>query len=368
MTGRRVIMIAPRAAEPIVVGLPFDIGGSVQPPIDRLGRRWHDLRISLTDRCNFRCGYCMPKAAFGRGHVFLKQDRLLDFGEIARIARAGVALGVRTLRLTGGEPLLRKGVEELVGVLRGIDADIDIAMTTNGSLLRRKAVALRRAGLDRLTLSMDAIDDRVFRIMNDVDFGVAEVLAGLDAAIDAGFTGTKVNMVVRRGLNDDQIVPMAQHLRDRYRGAVELRFIEYMDVGHSNGWDRGEVVVSERVVERLHARFPLEPAAAGRPSATAARWRYLDGLGHIGTISSVSDPFCGDCVRARLSPDGRLFTCLFAGQGFDLRPYLRADADAGLRAALRAVWRDRADRYSELRGTPSVDARPQRVEMHYIGG
>ena len=341
------------------------------PPVDRLGRPLRELRISVIDRCNFRCVYCMPKAIYGRDHVFLPRDKLLGFDEIERAAAAFVALGVRKLRLTGGEPLLRSGIESLIArlaVLRTPDGrPVDLAMTTNGALLGRKAAALRSAGLRRLTVSLDAISDAVFGRMNDVDFPVSRVLEGIEAAIEAGFGPVKVNMVVKRGLNDGEIVPMARWFRQRLGSAAALRFIEYMDVGTSNRWRMDEVVPSPEVIARLRAHFPLEEAAAIDPTATARRYRYLDGLGEVATIASVTAPFCGGCQRARLSADGHLHTCLFSSHGHDLRPWLRTGGQA-LRAEIAAVWHDRADRYSELRGgAPPEGSRP-RVEMHYIGG
>jgi GTP 3',8-cyclase len=348
---------------------------------DRLGRPLRDLRISVTDRCNFRCSYCMPKEVFDRDYRFLPQTSLLTFEEITRAARLFVAHGVRKLRLTGGEPLLRKHLETLVGMLaRMRDTDgqpLDLTLTTNGSLLERKASALAAAGLRRVTVSLDALDDTIFRRMNDVDFPVADVLRGLDAAIAAGLGPVKVNMVVKRGTNDHEIVPMARHFRDRHGSAVVLRFIEYMDVGATNGWRMDEVLPSADVVRRLSEVFPLEPMTASQPGETAQRWRYRDGCGEIGVISSVTQAFCGDCNRARLSTEGKLFLCLFAHRGHDLRSLLRGASPQGrpwsdeeIAAAIGLIWTQRDDRYSELRGAMGADTGEgaRRIEMHYIGG
>ena len=342
---------------------------------DRLGRPLRDLRISVTDRCNFRCSYCMPKEVFDRDYRFLPQGSLLSFEEITRVAGLFVAHGVTKLRLTGGEPLLRKGLEALVQQLSALrtpagDA-LDITLTTNGTLLARKAVALREAGLKRVTVSLDALDDAIFRRMNDVDFPVADVLAGIDAALAAGLAPIKINMVVKRGTNDHEIVPLARHVRERFGPGVVLRFIEYMDVGATNGWRLDEVLPSAEVRARLHAAFALEklpPSAAGE---TAERWRYADGSGEVGFISSVTQAFCGDCNRARLSTEGKLFLCLFATRGHDLRSLLRGGAsDADIASAIGLAWQERDDRYSELRGSGTADAGSgeRRIEMHYIGG
>ena len=348
---------------------------------DRLGRPLRDLRISVTDRCNFRCSYCMPKDVFDRNYRFLPHDSLLSFEEIARVASLFVAHGVVKLRLTGGEPLLRKHLEGLVEQLAALRTPggeaLDITLTTNGSLLERKAVALTAAGLKRITVSLDGLDDAVFRRMNDVDFPVADVLRGIDAALRAGLSPVKVNMVVKRGTNDDQIVPLARHMREHYGPAVVLRFIEYMDVGATNGWRMDEVLPSREVLRRVDEAFGIEPLAASAPGETAQRWRYRDGRGEVGVISSVTQAFCGDCNRARLSTEGKLFLCLFASRGHDLRALLRGQAPGGqawsdeqIAAAIGLVWADREDRYSELRS--ALQAEPgsgeRRVEMHYIGG
>ena len=342
---------------------------------DRLGRPLRDLRISVTDRCNFRCSYCMPKEVFDRDYRFLPQGSLLSFEEITRVAGLFVAHGVAKLRLTGGEPLLRKGLEVLVQQLSALRTPageaLDITLTTNGTLLSRKAVALREAGLRRATVSLDALDDTIFRRMNDVDFPVADVLAGIDAALAAGLAPVKVNMVVKRGTNDHEIVPLARHVRERFGPGVVLRFIEYMDVGATNGWRLDEVLPSAEVRARLHAAFALEklpPSAAGE---TAERWRYADGGGEVGFISSVTQAFCGDCNRARLSTEGKLFLCLFATRGHDLRSLLRGGtSDEDIASAIGLAWQERDDRYSELRGSgmAGLPSSERRIEMHYIGG
>jgi len=342
---------------------------------DRLGRPLHDLRISVTDRCNFRCSYCMPKEVFDKAYRFLPHNSLLSFEEITRAARLFVAHGVTKLRLTGGEPLLRKHLEVLVAQLAALRTpggeSLDITLTTNGSVLERKAAALHAAGLKRVTVSLDAVDDAVFRRMNDVDFPVADVLRGIDAALTAGMAPVKINMVVKRGTNDDQIVPLARHVRDSYGPGVILRFIEYMDVGATNGWRMDEVLPSADVVRRLSAVFPLQPLQPSAAGETAQRWRYVDGGGEIGVISSVTQAFCRDCNRARLSTEGKLFLCLFASRGHDLRALLRGGyTDEQISGAIGLVWGDREDRYSELRGagTATAGSGERRVEMHYIGG
>ncbi len=330
---------------------------------DKLGRPVRDLRISVTDRCNFRCVYCMPREVFGRDHPFLPRAELLTFEEIERLARAFVTLGVEKIRITGGEPLVRRDLEALVEMLARIDG-LDLTMTTNGALLAGKAQALRDAGLRRITVSLDSLDDDVFRAMNDVDFPVARVLEGIEAALAAGLAPVKVNVVVKRGLNEDGILPLARHFRGT---GVVLRFIEYMDVGHTNGWRLDDVVPAAEIVAAIDAEHPLEPVEAAYRGEVASRWRYRDGSGEIGVISSVTQPFCGDCTRARLSAEGKVYTCLFAVQGHDLRALLRGGAsDEELAAALADVWRARSDRYSELRSAATVDL--PKVEMSYIGG
>jgi cyclic pyranopterin phosphate synthase len=344
---------------------------------DALGRPLRDLRISVTDRCNFRCSYCMPKEQFDHYHAFLPQAELLSFEEISRLARLFVAHGVQKLRLTGGEPLLRRHLErliEMLAVLRTPEgAPLDLTLTTNGSLLAKKARALKAAGLQRVTVSLDALDDAVFQRMNDVGFPVGEVLAGIEAALDAGLGPIKINMVVKRGVNEDQILPMARHFRSHYGGRLVLRFIEYMDVGASNGWRMDEVLPSRELLALLQSEFELHPLQASAPGETAERWAYADGRGEIGLISSVTQAFCGDCNRARLSTEGQLYTCLFAHQGHDLRALLReGHSDGQISAALGQLWGQRSDRYSQLRSAASsTEAAPdgaRRIEMHYIGG
>jgi cyclic pyranopterin phosphate synthase len=342
---------------------------------DRLGRPLHDLRISVTDRCNFRCSYCMPKEVFDRDYRFLPQPSLLSFEEITRISKLFVAHGVTKLRLTGGEPLLRKHLEALIAQLARLrtpsDDALDITLTTNGSLLERKAQALRDAGLKRVTVSLDALDDAIFRRMNDVDFPVADVLRGIDAAQRVGLAPIKINMVVKRGTNDHEIVPLARHIRTHCGPGVVLRFIEYMDVGATNGWRMDEVLPSRDVLARLNDVFRLEPLDASAPGETAQRWRYADGGGEVGLISSVTQAFCHDCNRARLSTEGKLFLCLFANQGHDLRALLRGGySDEQIAGAVGLIWADRNDRYSELRSAQKADAGTgqRRIEMHYIGG
>jgi cyclic pyranopterin phosphate synthase len=343
---------------------------------DRLGRPLRDLRISVTDRCNFRCSYCMPKEVFDSQYKFLPQSSLLSFEEITRTARVFAAHGVQKLRLTGGEPLLRKHLEVLVGMLAQLRTPegqaLDLTLTTNASLLTRKAQALKDAGLQRITISLDALDDGIFRRMNDVDFPVADVLAGIEAAAAAGLGPIKVNMVVKRGVNDHEIVPMARFFREHFGAAVVLRFIEYMDVGSTNGWDMGHVLPSAEVRSRLGEWFGLEPLKPTAQGETAERWRYSDGRGEVGFISSVTQAFCRDCNRARLSTEGRLYLCLFASQGWDLRPLLREDgaSDQEIAAAIGLIWAGRDDRYSEQRGANAApaDSGPRKVEMHYIGG
>ncbi|MGN6529741.1 MAG: GTP 3',8-cyclase MoaA [Burkholderiaceae bacterium] len=343
--------------------------------LDLLRRPLRDLRISVTDRCNFRCRYCMPREVFDRDHAFLPQPELLSFEEITRLAGLFANAGVRKLRLTGGEPLLRRGLEQLVAQLAALRAPdgaaLDLTLTTNGSLLARKAAALKAAGLRRVTVSLDAIDDAVFRAMNDVDFAVEDVLAGIDAALAAGLAPVKVNMVVKKGVNDDQVVPLARALQARYGTRTVLRFIEFMDVGTTNGWRLDDVLPSREVLARLSTLGPLDPLPATSEGETAQRWR-LRGTGQeIGLVSSVTQAFCGSCNRARLSTDGRLYLCLFASQGHDLRGLLRGGADdATLAAVIDRLWSRRDDRYSERRlaATPGAGGGERRVEMSYIGG
>ena len=354
---------------------------------DGLGRPLRDLRISVTDRCNFRCSYCMPKEVFDKDYAYLPHSALLSFEEITRIATQFVALGVQKIRLTGGEPLLRKNLELLIGQLAALrtteGSPLDITLTTNGSLLARKARALKAAGLQRVTVSLDGLDDAVFKKMNDVDFPVADVLAGIQAAQEAGLGPIKVNMVVKRGTNDHEILPMARHFQGT---GVVLRFIEYMDVGATNGWRMDEVVPSADVIALLRSEMPLVALEACAPGETAQRWGYAnaDGqydpaLGEVGVISSVTQAFCADCNRARLSTEGQLYLCLFASQGYDLRGLVRSEAtqaggqdnDRMLGEAISAIWQGREDRYSLLRAGLPPDAQgagARRVEMSYIGG
>ena len=335
---------------------------------DLLGRPLHDLRISVTDRCNFRCTYCMPKEIFGRDYVFLPRDQVLSFEEIERAARAFVSLGVDKLRITGGEPLVRRDLPHLIGMLAALrtpdDGEIDLTLTTNGSALRGLAVPLAEVGLRRVTVSLDSLDDAVFGAMNGIDFPVARVLDGIDAALEAGLAPVKVNMVVRRGINESSIVPMARWARET---GVILRFIEYMDVGHSNGWRLDEVVPAEEIVAVLGAVWPVEAAEASYRGEVAGRWRYADGGGEFGVISSVTQPFCRDCTRARISAEGKLYTCLFAVDGHDLRAILRSDAsDADLVDAIESIWLRRGDRYSELRSAATSTL--PKIEMFAMGG
>jgi GTP 3',8-cyclase len=332
-------------------------------PSDRLGRPVRDLRISVTDRCNFRCVYCMPKEVYGRDYAFLPRSELLTFEEIERVARAFVSLGVEKIRITGGEPLVRRDLELLVAKLAAI-GPLDLTLTTNGALLAAKARALADAGLTRVTVSLDSLDDATFRAMNDVDFPVERVLAGIEAAAAAGLAPVKVNVVVKRGVNEDGIVELARHFRGS--GHV-LRFIEFMDVGHTNGWRLDDVVPAAEIVQRIGDELPLEPVEPAYRGEVARRYRYVDGGGEVGVIASVTQPFCGDCTRARLSADGKLYTCLFAVRGHDLRALLRGGAsDEDLREAVAGVWRVRDDRYSELRSAETAEL--ERVEMSYIGG
>ena len=347
--------------------IPIKAGRSPAPPFegteprDTTARPMHDLRISVTDRCNFRCVYCMPREVFDAGHEFLPHTAILTFEEIARLARIFTGLGVKKIRLTGGEPLVRKQLHRLVGMLS--ELPVEITLTTNGSLLARQARELKRAGLDRVTVSLDSLDDATFRAMNDADFPVARVLEGIEAAAEVGLP-VKVNAVVKRGVNDHGIVDMASHFRGTGHA---LRFIEYMDVGTTNGWRLDDVVPAAEIVERIDAVFPLEPVEASYRGEVAQRYRYRDGAGEVGVITSVTQPFCGDCTRARISAEGKLFTCLFAIRGTDLRALLRSGAsDDELREAVAGVWTRRTDRYSEIR-TDRTDELP-RIEMSYIGG
>ncbi len=347
--------------------LPASFDG--QPGLlDRRGRALRDLRISVTDRCNFRCTYCMPKEVFGRDYAFLPREELLTFEEIHRLAGVFVGLGVQKLRITGGEPLVRRDVPRLIGLLshlrRPDGGRVDLTLTTNGSALRTLAASLRGAGLDRITVSLDSLDDATFRAMNGVDFPVSRVLDGIAAARAAGLDPIKVNVVVKRGVNETAIVPMARWARDE---GLILRFIEYMDVGHSNGWRLDDVVSAEEIVGRIDAEWPLRAVDANYRGEVAGRWTYADGAGEIGVIASVTRPFCGDCTRARLSAEGSLYTCLFGGVGHPFRDLVRETPDdEPLRSAVAAVWAGRDDRYSELRSRASSDL--PRIEMFAIGG
>ena len=330
---------------------------------DLRGRPLRDLRISVTDRCNFRCVYCMPKEVFGKDYQFLEHKELLTFEEITRLARIFTRHGIEKIRLTGGEPLVRRNIEHLVEMLAAIPG-LDLTLTTNGSLLAKKARALHAAGLKRITVSLDSLDNAVFMKMNDVDFPVSRVLEGIDAAAAAGLAPVKVNMVVKRGMNEDSILPMARHFRGS--GHI-LRFIEYMDVGHTNGWRMDDVITAEQIVAMIDAEAPLEPAEPNYRGEVAGRWRYRDGSGEIGVIASVSQAFCRDCTRARLSTEGKLYTCLFATAGHDLKSLLRGGAaDDAISDTIAAVWRKRDDRYSEIRTAET--AKLHKVEMSYIGG
>jgi len=331
---------------------------------DSRGRALHDLRISVTDRCNFRCRYCMPREVFDANYSFLPHEEILSFEEIVRVARAFGSLGTQKIRLTGGEPLLRRNIDRLVAMLREALPSIDLTLTTNGSALKAHAKALRAAGLDRVTVSLDSLDEGTFRAMNDADFPVAKVLEGIDEAAAAGLGPIKVNMVVKRGVNDHQVVDMARH----FRGSGHIvRYIEFMDVGSTNGWRMDDVVPSAEIVGAISAQFPLATIEPNYAGEVAERWRYLDGRGEIGVISSVTQAFCATCTRARLSTDGQVFTCLFAQRGYDLKSLLRSGADeAAIAQAVTGIWQQRADRYSEIR--TAATAKSRKVEMSFIGG
>ena len=375
----RVIPLVDERLASLAAKVPAQLVSPTGLLTDARGRPLRDLRISVTDRCNFRCNYCMPKEVFDKDYPYLPHGALLSFEEITRLARLFLAHGVRKIRLTGGEPLLRKNLEDLVAQLaqlRTVDGLApDLTLTTNGSLLARKAQALKDAGLNRVTVSLDGLDDTIFRRMNDVDFPVADVLAGIEAAHAAGLSHIKVNMVVKRGTNDHEILPMARHFRGT---GTTLRFIEYMDVGATNGWRMDEVLPSAELIERLRAELPLVPLDPSSPGETAERWGYADAqgkhdpaLGEVGVISSVTQAFCHDCNRARLSTEGKLYLCLFASQGYDLRSLLRGGAsDADIASAIAPIWQQRNDRYSELRSSLPADTGQgaRRVEMSYIGG
>ena len=330
---------------------------------DTLKRPLRDLRISVTDRCNFRCVYCMPKEIFGPDYEYLRRSEILTFEEIARLARLFASQGVKKIRLTGGEPLVRKDLHLLIKMLAEIP-DLDLTLTTNGALLVRQAQALKDAGLNRVSVSLDSLDNKIFKAMNDVDFPVEKVLEGMDAASKVGLEPIKVNMVVKRGVNESSILPMARFFRER---RYILRFIEYMDVGHSNNWQTGEVVSAKEIVKTINAEIPLEPLDPNYHGEVAERWRYKDGSGEIGVISSVTQPFCRDCNRARLTAEGKLYTCLFAVKGHDLKSIVRGNAtDEELSQEIARIWGKRADRYSEIRSENTVDL--PKVEMSHIGG
>jgi cyclic pyranopterin phosphate synthase len=343
------------------LSLPSSTGPLGEAPVDTLGRPIRDLRISVTDRCNFRCSYCMPKTVFNRDFKFMPHDSLLTFEEIERVARLFVDQGVEKLRITGGEPLMRKNLERLIEKLAKLP--VELTLTTNGSLLARKAQSLKDAGLQRVTVSLDALDDETFKKMNDMDFPVADVLEGIETAAGIGLP-VKINMVVKRGVNDQAILPMVRH----FKGSGHIvRFIEYMDVGSSLGWKMDEVVPSREVVERINAELPIEPANPNYRGEVARRWKFKDGSGEIGVISSVTEAFCSSCTRLRLSPEGSLYTCLFAQGGHDIRQLLRGGGDdETITRAIQGIWQQRGDRYSEIRTADTAAAR--KVEMHYIGG
>ena len=364
MTERVIALVDAGRRKP----LPPATGSAAGLAQDRLGRPLRDLRISVTDRCNFRCTYCMPREVFGKDYRFLPHNQLLSFEEIARLANIFAAHGIEKIRLTGGEPLLRRNVERLIEMLAAITRpdgkDIELTLTTNGSLLAKKARALKDAGLRRVTVSLDALDDPTFMAMNDADFPVAKVLAGIDAADAAGLAPVKINMVVKRGVNEHSILPMAR----RFKGSGHvLRFIEFMDVGATNGWRMDDVIPSREIIRMIGAEMPLEPIDPNYPGEVAERWRYRDGSGEIGVISSVTQAFCRSCTRARISTEGMLYTCLFATSGYDFRALLRGGkSDAEIRAAIAVVWGARDDRYSEIRTAET--AKQRKIEMSYIGG
>ncbi len=374
MSERVIPLVDERVASRKTVAVPAQGIAASGRLVDTRGRPLRDLRISVTDRCNFRCNYCMPKEVFHKDYPYLPHSALLSFEEITRLARVFASHGVEKIRLTGGEPLLRKNIETLIAQLAEVRTPqgrpLDLTLTANGALLARKAQALKAAGLQRVTVSLDSLDDAVFRAMNDVDFPVAEVLDGIAAAQAAGLGPIKINMVVKRGTNEHQILPMARHFRG---SGLVLRFIEYMDVGATNGWRMNEVMPSAEVVQLLQSEWPLVQLDPSAPGETAERWGYADGAGEVGVISSVTQAFCGDCNRARLSTEGQVYLCLFAHQGHDLRPLLRNGvSDQDLASAIAAIWEGRTDRYSELRAALPADAGPasgaKRVEMSYIGG
>lgn len=354
---------------------PSILGPLIEPhghTKDARGRTLRDLRISVTDRCNFRCTYCMPKEVFDKNYPYLSHQELLSFEEITRLTSIFSTLGVEKIRLTGGEPLLRKNLELLIGMLANIRTPagkpLDLTLTTNGSILRKKAAELKAAGLQRLTISLDGLNDEIFKKMNDVDFPVADVMDGIAAAQEVGFENIKVNMVVKKGCNDQEIIPMARYFKN---SGVILRFIEFMDVGSSNGWNMAEVLPSKEVIARINEVFPVEPIEANYSGEVAQRWRYIDGSGEIGVISSVTQTFCHECTRARISTDGQMYQCLFANQGYDFKTMLRSGrSDLEIANAIMNTWSHREDHYSEIRGSQTVNSSSskRKVEMSYIGG
>ena len=368
----KIIPVADHRYSHAVPAIPLQLEAPTGTLADTFARPLHDLRISVTDRCNFRCVYCMPSEVFDKDYAFLPQTSLLSFEEITRLAKIFIAHGIGKIRLTGGEPLLRKHIEKLIEMLSALKTQdgrtLDLTLTTNGSLLAKKDQALKDAGLQRVTVSLDSLDDDTFKRMNDVDFPVSEVLHGIDVAHKVGLGPIKVNMVVKRGMNDQEIVPMARHFKN---SPFILRFIEYMDVGASNGWKMDEVIPSSEVIRRISDSMPLEKIAPNYISETAGRWRYADGSGEVGVISSVTQAFCGDCSRARLSTEGKLYTCLFASSGNDLRALMRnGRTDEEISTVVAHLWRARADRYSALRtaNTTGLQQIMKKVEMSYIGG
>jgi GTP 3',8-cyclase len=361
MTDRVIPITEARRTKPLP--LEGELGSAVRAGRDTLGRKLHDLRISVTDRCNFRCIYCMPRDVFGPDYAFLPKSELLSFEEIARLARVFKDHGVEKIRLTGGEPLLRRNLERLIEMLADIPG-LDLTLTTNGSVLAKKARALKAAGLNRVTVSLDSLDEAVFRRMNDADFPVSEVLNGIDAAAAAGLAPIKINMVVKRGANEDSVIPMARYFKGS--GHI-LRFIEYMDVGATNGWRMDDVLPSAEIVRMIGEKMPIETVEPNYTGEVAGRWRYRDGSGEIGVISSVTQAFCRTCTRARLSTEGMLYTCLFATAGYDLRGLLRRGSSVGeISDAIARIWQARADRYSEIRTVETAKLR--KIEMSYIGG
>ncbi len=357
-------------------GLTPSIGGTLNAPHrhtqDARSRTLRDLRISVTDRCNFRCTYCMPKEVFDQNYPYLAHEELLSFEEITRLTTIFSALGVEKIRLTGGEPLLRKNLEVLIEMLAAVRTPdgnpLDLTLTTNGSILRKKAAALKAAGLQRLTVSLDGLNDEIFKKMNDVDFPVADVLDGITAAQEVGFQNIKVNMVVKKGTNDHEIVSMAKHFKG---SGIILRFIEFMDVGSSNGWNMAEVLPSKEVIASINAVFPIKPVESNYIGEVAQRWRYEDGSGEIGVISSVTQTFCHECTRARISTDGQMYLCLFANEGFDFKTLLRSGkSDLEIANAIMNTWSARDDHYSEIRGSAIANQSTShhKVEMSYIGG